>query len=186
MNKLVSPRLSIALSLLFLSWAPIATAQSPSANSTQPSLTQQIWSCRAENGTRIYVVDQLKRDEESFDMAVYEQTAADYEEADKYIETVQVNVSQTESELIGSGETSDSTVTVSAFVRTVAFNVQDSIAGSASGRCDVQWQMADRETRRLVRQCLALAASGGSNVASVERFACTGDPESYIEELQQR
>lgn len=183
MKKLIASQLSLALGILFLSSTPITIAQVPSTPSAQPSPSEQIWGCRAENGTRIYEVDQLKRNEDSFDMAIYERRSG---VEDRYIGTAQVNVSQIEPELIGSGQTFASTFTVAAFGRTVAFNVQDSVSGSASGRCTVQWRMADRETRRLVRQCLALAASRDGNVVSVQEFGCTTDPESYIEELQRR
>lgn len=182
MNKLISYQFSLALGLLFISSASITTAQVPSP-SAQPSSSQLIWGCRAENETRIYEVDQLKRDEGSFDMAIYERRSG---VEGRYIGTAQVNVSQKEPELIGSGETFNSTFTVAAFGRTVAFNVQDSVSGSASGQCAVQWRMADRETRRLVRQCLALAASIDGFAAALVEHACTNNPESYIEELQRR
>ena len=148
----------------------------------QPSnvQSQQIWGCRAQNGTRTYVVDQLSRDANDFDMAIY----VGVEHVSTYIGTVPVNVIQKDPELIGRGQTFDSTFEVNAFGKTVAFTVQDSVVGQASGRCSVQWQMADKETRRLVRQCLALAAHRFRNLAAVEEYGCETDPSSALEELQ--
>jgi hypothetical protein len=175
----------------------LSIAQSPLTSSTlpflaaQPSISQgqQIWGCRAEGTKRIYVVDQLNRNANSFDMAIYERSRksnGDNWDNGKYIGTAQVNVTQKEPGLVGRGQIYNSTLEVNAFGRTVAFYVKDSVDGQASGRCSVEWQMADSETRRLVRQCLALVESKYNGVSEVARFRCTGDPSSYIEELQRQ
>jgi hypothetical protein len=169
-------------------------AQSPLTSSTSPFLAaqpsisqgQQIWGCRAEGTKRIYVVDQLNRDANSFDIAIYERSRKYNEDNGKYIGTAQVNVTQKEPELVGRGQIYNSTLEVNAFGRTVAFHVRDSVDGQASGRCSVQWQMADSEMRRLVRQCLALVESKYNAVPEVARFGCTVHPSSYIEELQRQ
>jgi hypothetical protein len=168
----------------------VSVTQSPTpaispSPATQPSngQSQQIWSCSASSRERTYVVDQLSLDINNFDMAIYETSRGD--DGD-YIGTTQVNVTQKAPELVGHGQTFNSTFEVNAFGRTVAFNVQDSVAGQASGRCDAQWQMADGKTRRLVRQCLALVARRLNGVPEVARFGCTSNPNSYIEELQRQ
>ncbi len=175
--------LSIAQSPLTFSTSPFLAAQ--------PSISQgqQIWGCRAEGTKRIYVVDQLNRDANSFDMAVYERSRkynGDNGDDGKYIGTAQVNVTQKEPELVGRGQIYKSTLEVNAFGRNVTFHVRDSVDGQASGRCSVQWKMADSEMRRLVRQCLALVESKYNAVPEVARFGCTVHPSSYIEELQRQ
>lgn len=201
MNILFSSRLPTALVLLFTFTLPITTAnvahahgdrlygrsgsdqttlsiaQSPSPT-TQISPSQQIFSCNASNGTRTYVVDQLTSKEKSFDIAIYEGRG---DNAAAYIGTVQANLIKDQTY---SAQTFNSTLDVFALGRTPAFIVKDSINGQASGRCYVQWQMADNQTRRLVRQCLALAAHKYDSVPEVTRNACTTVPSSSIWELQ--
>lgn len=194
----------MALALLFTSTTPITTAnvaqteqgdrlyersgfgqtalsiaQSPSPT-TQNSPSQQIFSCNASSRTRTYAVDQLIPQGKSFDIAIYEGTG---ENAAAYIGTVQANLIKDQTY---SAETFNSTLDIFALGRTPAFIVKDSINGQASGRCFVQWQMADSETRRLVRQCLALVARKYDSVPEVVRAGCTGSPGSYIEELQRQ
>ena len=165
---------SLALSIAQLPSSQIASVQ-----------RQPIWGCSADSGERRYVVDQLTRDANSFDMAIYErkQKMVDRTDGGDYIGTVQVDVISKESAVIGRGQTFNSTLEVGALGRTVAFDVKDSVAGSASGRCYVQWQMEDSKTRRLVRQCFALAG-GEVGIAEVQRFGCTADPSNYMEKIR--
>lgn len=165
----------------------VAQSSTPSISgslATQPSSSQsqQIWACNADGGERRYVVDQLNRNSDNFDMAIYNGR----EEPGNYVGTVQVNVTQKDPEVIGRGQTSNSTVEVNTLGRTPAFTVRDSVNGQASGRCFVQWQMADNETRRLVRQCLAFAARKFVHLAEVSQNACIGHPSSYLEELKRQ
>ena len=161
----------------------VPTEQMPEPMTLQ---SQQIWGCGAENRQRRYVVDQLDRTADSFDMAIYEKNRGD--EGD-YIGTVEISVVPEVSELSGRevsglsgrGETFDSTLEVNAFGPTVVFSVEDSSTGRASGRCSVQWQMADSDTRRLVRQCLALAARREEGISEVSRFGCTTNPDSSLD-----
>jgi hypothetical protein len=162
---------------------PLTIAQTPLSTPQPTSSSQKIWGCRAESSTRIYVVDQLNDAENSFDVAIYEKSRGD--EGD-YIGTTQVNVTRKTPDLVGSGQTYNSTLEVNALGRTAAFAVRDSVAGQASGRCSVQWQMADSATRQQVRQCLALVARQSNTVPETARFGCTANPSSYIEELQRR
>jgi len=160
----------------------IAQLPSPQIASVQ---RQPIWGCSADSGERRYVVDQLTLDANSFDMAIYErkQKMLDRTDGGDYIGTVQVDVISKESAVIGRGQTFNSTLEVGALGRTVAFDVKDSVAGSASGRCYAQWQMEDSKTRKLVRQCFALAG-GESNLAEIQRFACTTHPSTYMDEIR--
>ena len=160
----------------------IAQLPSPQIASVQ---RQPIWGCSADSGERRYVVDQLTLDANSFDMAIYErkQKMVDTRDGGDYIGTVQVNVISKDPTVIGRGQTFNSTLEVGALGRTVAFDVKDSVAGSASGRCYAQWQMEDSKTRKLVRQCFALAG-GESNLAEIQRFACTTHPSTYMDEIR--
>ncbi len=160
----------------------IAQLPSPQIASVQ---RQPIWGCRADSGERRYVVDQLTSNANSFDMAIYErkQKMVDRTDGGDYIGTVQVDVISKDSALVGRGQTFNSTLQVGALGKTVAFTVEDSVAGSASGRCGVQWEMEDSKTRRLVRQCFALAG-GESHLAEVQRFGCTTDPSAYMEKIR--
>lgn len=161
----------------------VSIAQSSSPQ-TAIAQSRQIYGCHAESRERLYEVDQLSRDAKSFDMAIYQKKLANSIQDSDYIGTVQVNVTSKGSDLVGVSQTSNSKLTVNAFGRTVAFIVEDSVVGSASGRCDVAWQMADSKTRRLVRQCLALVARKYGSVPEVARFGCTGDPSAYIDEVR--
>jgi len=114
-------------------------------------------------------------------MAIYQGTKRD--EAD-YLGTVRIAVTQKDPDLVGRGQTSGGTLNVSAFGRGTGFTVEDKVNGSASGRCSVQWKMADALTRRQVRQCLAFVVRKGGGIAEVERFGCTSDPKAYMEELK--
>lgn len=191
----------ISLSLIYSLYgrerldATVAQPSTPSISgslATQPSSSQsqEIWGCNAGNGKQKYVVDQLNRNSDNFDMAIYNGVSNDIygEEAGNYVGTVQVNVTQKGSgvEVIGRGQTSNSTVEVNAFGRTPHFSVRDSVNGQASGRCYLQWQMADNETRRLVRECLAFAARKFRHLAQVSQTACIGNPSSYLEELKRQ
>ena len=160
----------------------IAQLPSPQIASVQ---RQPIWGCSADSGERRYVVDQLTLDANSFDMAIYErkQKMLDRTDGGDYIGTVQVDVISKDSALVGRGQTFNSTLQVGALGKTVAFTVEDSVAGSASGRCYAQWQMKDSKTRKLVRQCFALAG-GESNLAEIQRFACTTHPSTYMDEIR--
>jgi hypothetical protein len=135
--------------------------------------TNQIWSCRAESSTRIYIVDQLDRNGPGFDMAIFSKDKGDDRD---YLGTIAITA-QTNPDYIGKGGTNNSNIEVNAFGRGPAFNISDSKAGTASGRCDVNWQMANSQTRRLVRQCLANASlANAGNITEVTRFGCTNDP----------
>lgn len=175
----------------------VAQSSTPSISGSlaiQPSSSQsqEIWGCNADGGERTYVVDQLNTNSDNFDMAIYNRVSINSdiygEEAKNYVGTVQVNVTQKGSgvELIGRGQTSNSTVEVNAFGRTPAFSVRDSVNGQASGRCFVQWKMADNETRRLVRQCLAFGARKFGHLAEIQLNGCIGNPSSYLEELKRQ
>jgi hypothetical protein len=172
--KTAPQQLMIATSLIIGLNAAAPTVAAPSS--------KQIWSCQAESATRKYVVDQLDRDGTGFDMAIFSKDKGDHRD---YIGTTTITASQTNPEYIGKGAADSSNITVNAFGRTVAFNVNDSGAGSATGRCSVNWQMADGQTRRLVRQCLANAANQipDGNIAEVTRSACTNDPTKTIASL---
>lgn len=170
------------------------TPNVPAAQSSTPAVSaspaiqasnnqvQRIWGCNASGGKRTYIVDQLSSNSDSFDMAIYNGE----ESYSNYLGTVQINVTQKGSDVVGSGQTSKSTVEVNALGRTPAFIVRDSVNGQASGRCSVQWEMADNQTRRLVRQCLAVAARKFGSLPEVARNGCTGDPGSYLEELKRQ
>ncbi len=133
----------------------------------------QIWSCRAESSTRIYIVDQLDRNGPGFDMAIFSKDKGDDRD---YLGTIAITA-QTNPDYTGKGITNNSNIEVNAFGRVPAFNISDSKAGTASGRCSVNWQMADGPTRRLVRQCLANASLvNAGNIPEVTRFGCTTDP----------
>jgi hypothetical protein len=147
-----------------------ATTITPAIAAPTPT---QIWSCRAESSTRIYIVDQLDRNGPGFDMAIFSKDKGDDRD---YLGTIAITA-QTNPDYIGKGVTNNSNIEVNAFGRGPAFNISDSKAGTASGRCNVNWQMADSQTRRLVRQCLASASqSSDGNIPEVTRFACTNDP----------
>lgn len=155
----------------------------------EPSTTtsEPIWGCSAGNQSRRYVVDQLRLSADSFDIAIYTSNRGRGDDRD-YIGTVKITLDaeSTDSSSLyfaGRGETFNSSLEVSGLGRTVAFSVDDSVTGLASGRCSVQWQMADRGMRRLVRQCLALVARKDGGAAEVSRFGCTTAPESYMEEF---
>ncbi len=168
--KTAPQQLMIATSLIIGLNAAAPTVAAPSS--------KQIWSCQAESATRKYVVDQLDRDGTGFDMAIFSQDKGDDRD---YLGTIAITATKTSSEYIGKGLTNSSNIDVNAFGRTVAFSVNDSQAGLASGRCSVNWQMADDPTRRLVRQCLANASQASSgNIPEVARFACTTDPAKAI------
>jgi hypothetical protein len=157
---------SIVISLLATTLPPAVAAP------------KQIWSCQAESATRKYVVDQLDRDGTEFDLAIFSKDKSDDRD---YLGTIVITAAKTNPEYIGKGVTDSSNVDVNAFGRTVAFNVNDSKAGTAAGRCSVNWQMADSRTRRSVRQCLANASkASGGNIPEVTRFACTTDPEKGV------
>lgn len=158
-----------------------AVSASP-AIQTSSSQGQRIWGCNASDGKRTYIVDQLSSNSDSFDMAIYNGE----ESYSNYVDTVQINVTQKGSDVVGRGQTPKSTVEVNALGRTPAFIVRDSVNGQASGRCSVQWKMADNQTRRLVRQCLAFAVRKSDSLAEAERNACIGDPDSYLEELKRQ
>jgi hypothetical protein len=147
-----------------------ATTITPATAAPAPT---QIWSCRAESSTRIYIVDQLDRNGPGFDMAIFSKDKGDDRD---YLGTIAITA-QTNPDYIGKGVTNNSNIEVNAFGRGPAFNISDSKAGTASGRCSVNWQMADDQTRRLVRQCLANASlAAGGNISEVARFACTNNP----------
>lgn len=103
------------------------------------SNSKQIWSCQAENRTRQYVVNQLDLNNPEFDIEIY---AKDQGYDRNYIGTVPIKIDQTSSDYIGTGRTYNSRINVSAFGRTADFLVDDSKAGSASGRCWVSGKIA--------------------------------------------
>jgi hypothetical protein len=185
MNRLISSRLVMFLGLLITSMSIV-----PEVSYAQTSPSKTIWGCSAGNSKLQYVVDQLDRNANSFDLAIYKQYRADGVNSEaqyaNYIGTVQVNVVQKEPELLGNGSTYKSTFIVNAFGRTVNFTIRDSSSGEANGRCYVQWEMSDSKTRQMVRQCLALAARKYGGVAEVTRNGCIGDPSATIEEIQRR
>jgi len=180
-NKLLPSKLSPLVGLLVILLASLPAAKV--AHAAPVDQSRQIWGCGAENSKRRYVVDQLNRADNSFDIAIYQGTQGKGDDSD-YSGTVRVDVTQKDPTLVGHGQTSNGTLNVAAFGRSTIFTVEDKIGGSASGRCFVQWQMADASTRRLVRQCLALATRKSGGLAEVERYACTADPRNYIEELK--
>jgi hypothetical protein len=215
MNKFISSKLLLGLGLLCLfsialaaakvtgvdrlSWhnksnqtnLSIAQSSAPKPSpSAQPSASapaiadknQQIWQCGAF-GKRSYVIDRLTLDSTSFDMAIYEGDSV----YGNYIGTIQVKVTDNNSGIIGHGQTANSTVEVGAMGRFPALSVKDSVAGHASGRCSVDWKLADGATRRLVRQCLAVVSGkGNDNTAEVARYGCETNPKQYMEEWKQR
>lgn len=155
-------------------------AVSPSP-STQPSngQIQQIAGCSALGGTRKYVVDQLIPRGNSFDIAIYQGSGDKYSD---YIGTVQANRTQ---DGTYSTQTHNSKLEVFAFSgRTSDFTVKDSVSGEASGRCWVQWEMADSKTRQLVRQCLALIERKYGSPPEVARNGCIGNPSDYMAQEQ--
>jgi hypothetical protein len=139
---------------------------------------KRIWSCEAESATRKYVVDQIDPKGSTFDMAIFSKDKGDDRD---YLGTIAITAALTNTEYQGKGRFDSSNITVNAFGRGPTLGVEDSKAGSANGRCSVNWQMADNQTRRSVRQCLANASkASGGNIAEVTRFACTSDPEKGI------
>lgn len=163
-----------------LSTEPAVAESVETISESTPSQSQQIWGCSARNATRSYVVDQLNPNSNRFDMAIY---AANRDDYSGYIGTVEITLSETEAAVVGIGETFNSTLKVNALGPTVAFGVNDSVTGQATGRCYVQWQMADDDTRHLVRQCFALYTRRYGSLPEVSRFGCTVDPASSIEDL---
>jgi hypothetical protein len=153
---------SIVISLLATTLPPAVAAP------------KQIWSCQAESATRKYVVDQIDRDGTEFDLAIFSKDKGDDRD---YLGTIAITAGLTNTEYRGKGVTDNSTIDIFAFGRGPAFGVDDSKAGKATGKCSVNWQMADSRTRRSVRQCLANASkASGGNIAEVTRFGCTTDP----------
>jgi hypothetical protein len=170
-QKLSLFALLISMSLTFL---PAVAHAAPIPN--------RIWSCQAENGTRKYMVDQINPNGTQFDLAIFSQNKGDERD---YIGTITIEGSQTDTEYRGKGVTYNSTIDVVAFGRGPNFGITDSTTGSASGKCSINWQMADNQTRRLVRQCLASASQKfDGNISEVTRFACTNDPAKVIESLK--
>lgn len=161
----------------------VPIAQSSSLQ-TAIAQSRKIYGCHAEGRERLYEVDQLSSDAKSFDVAIYQKKSDKSVHHGDYIGTVQVNVTSKGSGLVGLSQTSNSNLTVNAFGSTAfAFAAKDSVVGSASGRCDVAWQMADSKTRRLVRQCLALVARKYSAVSEVDHLRCINDPSAYIDQV---
>jgi hypothetical protein len=158
-----------------------AVSASPAIQASS-SQDQHIYGCNASNGKQMYVVDQLSPTSDNFDVAIYNGE----DSYSNYVGTVQINVTQKGGDVVGRGQTSKSTIEVNALGRTPAFFVRDSVNGQASGRCYVQWEMANNQTRRLVRQCLAFAARKFGSLAEVQRNACIGAPGSYLEELKRQ
>jgi hypothetical protein len=178
-NKSNQTNLSIAQS----SAPKPSTSAQPSASA--PAIAdknQQIWQCGAF-GKRSYVIDRLTLNSTSFDMAIYEGDSV----YGNYIGTIQVKVTDNNSGIIGHGQTANSTIEVGAMGRFPALSVKDSVAGNASGRCSVDWKLADGATRRLVRQCLAVVSGkGNDSTAEVARYGCETNPKQYMEEWKQR
>jgi hypothetical protein len=165
--------ISIVISLMSTTLSPVIAAPTP----------KQLWSCQADSSTRKYIVDQLDRDGTGFELAIFNKDKGDDRD---YIGTITIAKAPGSAEYIGKGVTDSSTIDINAFGRTVNFSVIDSKAGTAAGKCRINWQMADSQTRRLVRQCLANTAnqSPGGTIAEVTRFACTTDP-AYIPQVAQ-
>ncbi len=159
------------------------TAATPLPSFAQ-SNSKQIWSCQAENATRRYVVDQLDLENPEFDMAIYIKNKGDDRD---YNTTITIIADETRPQYIGNGVLNNDRIKVSAMGRTVAFSVDDSKAGVSFGRCWANWEMADPQTRRLVRLCFATASqeSGGS-LAEVTRAGCTTNPVGVLASLKPR
>ena len=151
------------------------------AQTSTPISNKQIWSCSATSGSRTYIVDQLILEDGTFDMAVYQGSP---QKASGYTGTVTINSTFKNRDLVGNGNTYDSTIEVQAFGRTPSFSVRDNMYGEASGTCYVRWDMADSDTRKLVRQCLASAKRKYGGIAAVNERGCSNDPRAMIQNMR--
>jgi hypothetical protein len=78
-----------------------AVSASPAIKASS-SQGQYIYGCNAIDGKQTYVVDQLSRNSDNFDMAIYNGEAND----SNYVGTVQINVTQKGGDVVGRGQTS--------------------------------------------------------------------------------
>ena len=175
--RLTSSALAISSGLLLVAISATNVKATYAENSSEP-----IYSCEAlgDNFKRQYIVDQLKRSGDSFDVAIYEGGGGD----NRYVGTVTIKATKQNGGIVGIGKTYDGTIEISALQRFTTINVQDSVTGYAFGKCFRNWQMADNNTRKLIRQCFALAARKYGSIAEVTRNGCIGDPSGMIEEIQ--
>jgi hypothetical protein len=179
-NQLLISLMGILITAITLWDAPRAIAIVPGvqAETIPPKLNPEIWICQAESLNRYYVASRLNREAKKFKLAIYEGRGK------KLLGHVTIAVTANNPELVGVGQTANSTLNVRGFGRTVGFSVEDSLLGTANGKCSLRVDLAEKTTQVLIRRCLELATQKYGSIAEVTRVACTTNPTETIQELE--
>jgi hypothetical protein len=100
-----------------------------------PTDEQITWRCAASGQARAYLVKVLDRTLTSFDLVVYQGSRL---EPIQQLKTLKIEiVENTPQRLKGVGRTEDGeTITVTAFEKSLSFEVSNNLFGDAEGRCE--------------------------------------------------